>query len=414
MDTVSTPRARRGRTLITTVVVAVVVLAAGVLVFGHRIPGLSRGTDPDLGEAQPHPRPTWSFYQPPVPLPTQPPGTLIRSEPVATPSGTRGWRILYHSRSASGTDVAVSGMVIVPSGPQPVGGRPVVAWAHGTIGSGDSCAPSTDSQPAAGIEDGTALLAGGDAIVATDYEGLGTPGAHPYLIGASEAHAVLDAVRAAATLPGSAIGHSLVVFGHSEGGHAALFTGELAASYAPDLRLLGVAAASPPTDLVTLARDVTRLDYGGAYLVELAAGYSATDPSARLGSLMTGRGAQSLHLIEDGCTNDLINAYTGLNVEDVFTADPRTTSPWSSALSANSTTPLPPDLPVLVMQGGKDPIVQASVTTAAVRHMCAASDTVDYRVYPTAEHNIVPVATTDLNAWIAERFRGRPAPDTCT
>ena len=259
MDTVTTAHTpRRGRRPLITVTVVVLILAACVLVFGHRIPGLSSGTDPDAGEAQPHPRPTWSFYQPPSPLPPHAPGTLIRSEPITATSGARGWRILYHSRSAAGADIAVSGTVLVPSGPPPIGGRNVVAWAHGTTGSGDSCAPSTDRQPEQGIEDGAALLAAGDAIVATDYEGLGTPGPHPYLIGVSEAHAVLDAVRAAAALPGSGIGRSVVVFGHSEGGHAALFTGELAASYAPDLRLLGVAAASPPTDLVALARDVTR------------------------------------------------------------------------------------------------------------------------------------------------------------
>ncbi|HEY2669420.1 MAG TPA: lipase family protein [Rugosimonospora sp.] len=414
MDTASKPRARRRRSVIIAVVMAVLVLAAVVLVFGHRIARLWGGTDPDAGEAQPHPRPTWSFYQPPAPLPSRPPGTVIRSEPVAAPSGAHGWRVLYHSRSASGADVAVSGTVFVPSGTRPAGGWPVVAWAHGTTGSGDSCAPSTDLQPLRGIEDGAALLAAGDAIVATDYEGLGTPGPHPYLVGASEAHAVLDSVRAAAALPGSGIGRSLVVFGHSEGGHAALFTGELAASYAPDLRLLGVAAASPPTDLVALARDVTSLDYGGAYLVELAAGYSATDPSAHLAPLMTSRGAGSLHLVEDGCTDDLVNAYTGQTAQDIFRQDPRTTPPWSTALKANSTGSLPPSLPVLVMQGGSDPIVRASVTTVAVQRMCAAGDAVDYHLYPKAEHNVVPAAATDLNAWIAERLRNQATPDTCS
>ncbi|HEY0539647.1 MAG TPA: lipase family protein [Actinoallomurus sp.] len=368
---------------------------------------------PDAGEAVPRPRPAGTFYRPPMPLPPGPPGGLIRSEPVTAPAGVRGWRILYHSRGVSGADVAVSGTVFVPATATPPGGRHVVAWAHGTTGSGDSCAPSTDPHPLNGIEDGAPLVAAGDAIVATDYEGLGTPGPHPYLVGTSEAHSVLDAVRAAAELPGTGIGRSFVVFGHSQGGQAALFTGELAAGYAPELRLLGVAAASPPTDLPALARRAGALGYGIGYLIELAAGYSATDPSARLRSIMTRSGAVYLHLVEDGCNDDLVTAYTGSTVHDTFTRDPRTTLPWSTGLARGSTGPLPARLPILIMQGARDPIVPADLTAAAVRRMCQGGDTVDYRLYPGAAHNVVPSATDLLNTWITARFHHDAAPRTC-
>jgi acetyl esterase/lipase len=403
-------RPSRRRAALIAAVAVLVAAAAVVLTFGHRIPGLSGGgSDPDAGEARPHPRPAWAFYRPPRPLPSRPPGTLIRVEPVAAPTGVRGWRVLYHSRDQAGGDIAVSGTVFVPRRPAPAGGYPVVAWAHGTTGSGDGCAPSTDPRPLGGIEDGAALLADGDAVVATDYQGLGTPGPHPYLIGASEAHTVLDAVRAAIGLPGSGIGRDVVVFGHSEGGQAALFTGLLAARYAPELRLLGVAAASPPTDLPALARHLDRLDYGTAYLVEIAAGYAATDPSARLAAIMTPRGARDLPLVESACTDRLVAAYTGLPARDVFTRDPRTTPPWSAALAADSATALPAGLPVLVVQGDRDPIVTEPVTTAAVSRLRAAGATVDYRRYPRAAHNVVPAAARDVNTWIADRFRHRAA-----
>ncbi|WP_345443152.1 lipase family protein [Actinoallomurus vinaceus] len=367
--------------------------------------------DPDAGEASPHPRPTWAFYRPPEPLPQRAPGTLIRSEPIAAPAGAHGWRILYHSRSTAGRDIAVSGSVFVPAAVPPAGGRPVVAWAHGTTGLGDSCAPSTDPQALGGIEDGPALLAAGDAIVSTDYEGLGTPGPHPYLVGPSEGRSVLDAVRAAAHLPGARIGRSVVVFGHSQGAHAALFAGGLAASYAPDLRLLGVAAAAPPIDLTTLARHVTQLDYGTGYLVMMAAGYSAADPSARLDSITTPAGRAGLSVIEDGCGDDVIEAYSGLSARAVFARDPRTTPPWSTGLVRDGVSALPRNVPVLVMQGGRDPIIPADVTKAAVRRMCGRGSVVAYRVYPHAYHNVVPSAASDLNAWITARFHGAPPPD---
>jgi acetyl esterase/lipase len=96
------------------------------------------------------------------------------------------------------------------------------------------------------------ILAKGYVVVATDYPGLGTPGIHPYLIGISEARAVLDSVRAARNLPHTGASNRFAVWGHSQGGHAALYTGELAASYAPELRLVGVAAAAPATYLADL------------------------------------------------------------------------------------------------------------------------------------------------------------------
>jgi pimeloyl-ACP methyl ester carboxylesterase len=204
-----------------------------------------------------------------------------------------------------------------------------------------------------------------------------------------------------------------VVFGHSQGGQAALFTGAQAARYAPGLRLLGVAAASPPTDLVALTRHLSRLDYGVAYLVEAAAGYAAIDSSVSLRSIMTRRGAAFLHLVEDGCGDELINAYTGMSVPDAFTKDPRTTPPWSTGFANNSTGLLPAHLPILIMQGGQDPIVSPDVTTAAVRRMCRGGDTIDYQLYPKAAHNVVPSAADHLNAWIAARFRGEPAPGHC-
>jgi fermentation-respiration switch protein FrsA (DUF1100 family) len=397
----------------TTIRLAATALCAVTLAVSTAACGHSAGDAPDAGEARPDPRPTWAFYTPPAPLPARPPGTLIRSEPVSAPPHVHGWRILYHSRSLTGRDIAVSGSVLVPDTAPPATGRNVIAWAHGTTGSGDRCAPSTDAHPANGIEDARPLLAAGDAIVATDYQGLGTPGPHPYLIGASEARSVLDAVRAARHLPRTGLGAGLVVFGHSQGGQAALFTAELAAGYAPDLRLLGAAAAAPPTDLTALAARVTGLDYGVAYLVEMAAGYSATDPAARLSTIMTTRAAARLHLVEDACTDDLISAYDHLSASAVFTHDPRTTPPWSTGLAANSVSTVPRSVPVLIMQGTRDPIVSADVTARAVTAMCRAGDSVSYRTYPKAAHNVVPTAADDLDSWIAARFRGRPAPRTC-
>jgi hypothetical protein len=84
------------------------------------------------------PAPVGDLYHPPTPLPAMSPGSLIWAEkvrqPPLNPPGTI-WRFLYHSRSRTGTDIAVSAFAIVPVVPAAAGGRrPIYAWAHGTQG----------------------------------------------------------------------------------------------------------------------------------------------------------------------------------------------------------------------------------------------------------------------------------------
>ena len=183
-------------------------------------------------------------------------GALIRSEPIeGAPDGATAYRVLYKSEGLHGEAIAVSGVVIVPAGPAPAGGRPIVAWAHPTTGIVPKCAPSLARVLFQSIQGLHEMLQHGYVVTATDYPGLGTAGPHPYLVGISEGRAVLDSVRVARLMPGAGGGHVFAVWGHSQGGQAALYTGILAQSYAPDLQLVGVAAAAPATELGTLLTD---------------------------------------------------------------------------------------------------------------------------------------------------------------
>jgi hypothetical protein len=143
------------------------------------------------------------FYAAPSPLPAGPPGTIIRSEVIdGFSSGATAYRVLYKSTGYDGRPTAVSGLIVVPDGTPPAGGRRVTAYTHGTD--------------------------------------------------ESEAMNELDIVRAARNLSETDAGNEFVAWGHSQGGHASLFTGQLAASYAPELRLLGVAAGGPVPNLADL------------------------------------------------------------------------------------------------------------------------------------------------------------------
>jgi len=182
------------------------------------------------------------------------PGSILNVWPLegGGPGDSEAFRILYRSTGLSGEPIEVSGAIYWNPGPVPEGGRNVIAWAHPTSGVVEPCAPSLMPDNAGLIWGLGGILAQGYVVVATDYPGLGTPGIHPYLIGISEARAVLDSVRAARNLPHSGASNRFAVWGHSQGGHAALFTGQIAASYAPELKLVGVAAAAPASYLVEL------------------------------------------------------------------------------------------------------------------------------------------------------------------
>jgi hypothetical protein len=196
------------------------------------------------------------FYRVPPSVVAGAPGTLVRQEPIdGAPLGAAAYRVLYRSTGLDDEPILVSGIVIVPQGPPPSGGRPIVAWSHPTSGIVPRCAPSLAIFIFQQIQGLRSMVERGYVVAATDYPGLGTPGPHPYLVGVSEAWAVIDSVRAAGTLPGVGGGTRFVVWGHSQGGQAALFTGMIARTYAPELALLGVAAAAPATDLATLMND---------------------------------------------------------------------------------------------------------------------------------------------------------------
>ena len=164
--------------------------------------------------------------------------------------------IAYSSKSINGKKVAVTGSVAIPKGKKPKGGWPVVTYAHGTTGIADICAPSrnTPNGPANSyvtyIDPGlNTMLKRGYAVLRTDYEGLGTRGVHPFLIGKAEGRSVLDIVRAARDMKKGLISKKFVIAGHSQGGHASLFAAGLAKKWTPDLKLRGTVAWAPASHL---------------------------------------------------------------------------------------------------------------------------------------------------------------------
>src|SRR4051812_11476571 len=201
--------------------------------------------DPSQGDGGVSPFYTWTGEIPAAP------GQMLRTEPLDPALGLamagEQRRILYTSTDGMDgkTPIVVSGAYFVPKGTPPSGGWPLVAWAHGTTGIADTCAPSWIPRTERDAAYLNAWLQQGFAIVATDYQGLGTPGPHPYLAVRPEAYSVLDSVRA--VLKGFPnLADRIVVIGQSQGGGAAFAAAGIAPSYAPELAIRGSVATGVP------------------------------------------------------------------------------------------------------------------------------------------------------------------------
>ena len=342
------------------------------------------------------------------------PGGLISATPIVAPAGSRAWRVLYHSRAVDGRDVPVSGVIVAPTGKAPAGGRPVVSWAHGTHGLADACAPSRAIDVAYRIPGVRDFLKAGYVVVATDYEGLGTPGEHPYLVGASEARGVLDLARAALQLPRANASANVLVYGHSQGGQAALFAGELAPSYAPELHVLGVAAVAPVSDVTTMLPGAARIPALLGYVVMAAVGLHAAYPSVDLTTVLTPQTLAHLSIVDQLCSDDVVDYFAEQPASQVIVRNPVDVPAIAALEAQNRAGTGASAAPLFIIQGDQDLLVPKPQTDRYVQRACTLGDRVLYRVYPGRDHvGARDASVRDVEAWIADRVAGAVAPSSC-
>jgi acetyl esterase/lipase len=347
-------------------------------------------------------------------------GALVQTQPLyGAPDGAAAYRILYRSTGLSGEPIVVSGMVVIPQGDPPPGGRPIVAWAHPTTGVAPRCAPSLARvrfQMIQGLRD---MVERGYVVTATDYPGLGTPQTHPYLVGDSEGRAVLDSVRAARALPGAQASSRFAVWGHSQGGQAALYTGLLARGYAPDLQLVGVAAAAPATELSALMRDDLGTS-GGNNLTAMTLWSWARVYGAPIDNVVEPAAMPAVNRLAGECIESIFDLFerrrTEKSLEHRFLSVKNFAGdePWRSLLARNTPGALAPDIPVFLAQGDADKLVRPEVTADYMRRLCRDGSSVRMVVLPGVGHGMLGRDSANAAvAWMADRFAGTPAPSDC-
>jgi acetyl esterase/lipase len=257
----------------------------------------------------------------------------------------------------------------------------------------------------------------GFIVAATDYPGLGTPQTHPYLVGVSEARAVLDSVRAARALAGAQ--NRFAVWGHSQGGQAALFTGSIAKSYAPELDLVGVAAAAPATDLVKLLGDDINSS-GGRNLTAMTLWSWSRVFGAPIDRVIDPIALPTVDLLAGECIESvydlMLRRATARPLEQRFLSVSNfyTVEPWRALLAQNSPGPLPSQLPLFLVQGGADELVRPDVTEDYFKRQCAAGGKVRMLLLPAANHGFIARdSAASAVEWMTDRFAGFPPPSDC-
>ncbi|WP_305091948.1 lipase family protein [Prescottella sp. R16] len=321
----------------------------------------------------------------------------------------RQYRIEYTTRDAAGRPASSTGAVFVPPGTPPEGGWPVVSWAHGTVGLGDSCAPSNNPRTERDANYLNHWLSQGYAIVATDYIGLGTPGVHPYLEGESEANAVVDMVRAGrAVVP--ELSPRWMVIGQSQGGHAALVAAHKATTYAPDLDYRGAVTTGAPSNLehgfVIGGPWIPNLGLDGltSFTTYILAGMRETMPQVDVDSYLTPRGRELVDAAEVNCYDVQDEAVSGVSVGDILArplAEPEFRDAMTTYLG------VPPngyDRPLFVAQGLLDTVVPAPFSFKLAADFAVAGLDATYRTYPTGHSETMAASLPDSTPFVQRQL----------
>ncbi len=363
------------------------------------------------------------FYQYSQPLSA--PGKLLRQEPLtktqSNPGAGANIRLLYSS--TDGLDgrktLPVSGVLFLPSGKIPEGGFPLMAWTHGTVGIADICAPSWNGRQQQDRDHLEFWLNNGYAVVASDYQGLGTAGTHPYLATRPAAYSNLDIIRAvqSADFP---VSDAVVLFGQSQGAGAAVATAAYAPDYAPDVKVIGAVATGvpyfSPKALIALqdARPRDRFDPMLAYNMLALTLVQRTNPDFVLSDYVSDAVLPIARSVENTCHKDVKAKVVAekLTYNRAFKKSP--SAHLITAFGKMGFPTLKFSVPIFVGTGGKDKDTPPRMQAAFTKRACQAGSTIVSVLYPDLDHKaVVPGSTGDTLGFVKALFAGEDIKGNC-
>jgi ribonuclease BN (tRNA processing enzyme) len=375
-------------------------LSSAVVVVGAQRPDQQATPGPAHGDGG-----VSAFYQWNKDLPGTP-GTLLRQEPVPDhlrlTNAAKGVRVLYTSTNGidGRTIVAVSGAIYFPKGAAPSGGWPVIAWAHGTTGVGDVCAPSWMPRGQRDTDYLNAWLAQGYAVVASDYQGLGTPGGHPWMTVRPEGWSVLDSVRSALTAFPE-LANSIVIVGQSQGSHAALSAAGLASAYAPALRIRGTVATGVAGGSQYAASRRT-----STFLFLILHKFQAVDAAFQPSDYLTEAGKRGYATAATTC----VRPGPSVPLEEVLKVWPER----AKVAAVEDWPTLRFSHPLFVGTGLADTAALPESQYGTAAAACRAGSIVETHYYPGQDHGgAVNASLVDSVPFVKKLFAGQPVAGNC-
>jgi hypothetical protein len=345
-------------------------------------------------------------------------GEVVRNEPLDTTiSNGTAQRIIYRTQKADGTNTFSSGMVFTPNTPA-TSPRPIVAWAHGTLGMGDECAPSRQKDPVVdtGMTWVDSMLQRGWVVVATDYAGFGTPGIEGYLVGNAEANDVLNSVRAAKNLPGTDAGNNFAIWGHSQGGHSSLFSSYKAQSYLPEFKLVGSVASAPAAQLESLFSQQANTAAAWVIGPEVMMSWPDNYSGLNVDSILSKPGINNYEPIAKKCVKDA--AIEGIVRDKLgqkfFNDSFFTDTAWQNVINQETAPVLKPSQPLLVAESLTDAVVLPNTTAQYIQRACNANSNLTSLWLTNVGHiQLQTVISPSVINWIGDRFVGKATSSTC-
>lgn len=364
------------------------------------------------------------FYQFADAMPTRN-GVLLRREELgerqSLENAAINIRLLYSSTDGlvPNAIVPVSGALYLPHGEAPSGGWPLMAWTHGTVGVADVCAPSWNGRQAQDEDYLNRFLAAGYAVVASDYQGLGTKGTHPYLATRPAAYSNLDIIRAVQTAE-FPVSDSVVLFGQSQGAAAAIATADYAKEYAPDIQIAGVVATGAPYFTAAALDVLERLQKPDA--VDPLLGYTflamtlvqQVDATFDMRKTITDEAWPIARRVHDTCYKDIktMVVEAQLTRRNSFAQPPAKAMRDGFGMMGYPTLKL--SAPIFFGTGGKDRDTPPRMQAGLVRDLCKAGTRVTSVLYPDLNHReVVPASPTDSMPFVQAAFAGKKLEGNC-
>jgi hypothetical protein len=360
-------------------------------------------------------------------------GTVLASRQITAYSGpapmqAKAWQVKFKTLDNQGAPTATVTTVMVPRAAWTgTGPRPLVSYQVAEDGVGGKCSASyalrTGIQPGGRTTTGNAqnetflirqALDRGWAVSAPDYEG-----PHSAFLGADiEARETLDAVRAALrfTPAGLDARAPTALWGYSGGALASSLAAQEQPTYAPELKLSGIALGGVVPDIHATFEAFDAIGGGAAALVVAAIGLGRANPSIDPNRYFNAAGRQALASNQTACLGDTVVKYGGRKASDFAATANAFQQPEFLKLLHDSSPlgrPGTPTAPVYDYHSTQDELAPIGPDRQLMARYCAAGVRVQHVEFPGEHFSGVAAGVPGVMSFLADRFAGLPPISTC-